>query len=129
MDQWLTSIMDGVISGVLIFVTAITNNYLRQHNMRQISASTLNLFEKAAETQAGAWVAAQLPGWEKAVVPSNDQWIVNEAEAILVNLAAEPFIGMTPVKLQKMIAGGIGNLQALALSGGPPVVVQQGAKI
>ena len=122
MDQWISALTNGVLDGVVIIAVALANGYLKAHNMRQITAATENTVLNAVNARAGAWVALQAPGWEKAIISHTDQWIVDEAQSILTTMQKANIF--TPIELQKMIVGGIGNLQAtaLSLSGNAPVV-------
>lgn len=118
MEPYVNAILLGLLNGVLACGVAVANNYLKQHNMRQISQDNLARFTAAADTRAGAWVAKEEPGWEKKIVPTNDPWIVKEAWTIMGALGDEANqLGMTPTKLQNMIAGGIGKLQTQAIAG------------
>jgi hypothetical protein len=100
-----------VISGLAAWAVAV----LKQRTGIAIAQANLDLFDKAATTQAGAIWAAADAGIANAKIDVGNPLIAGAANLILTRLPQEAAaIGMTPGKVKDMIVGKIGALQASA---------------
>ena len=110
---FVVTALGALITALAGFAVAL----LKQKTGIALSQQTLQVFETAAEAQAGKWVAAQAgSAWANASINVGNPEIAAAANLVISRLPEEAAqIGVTPDKMADLITGKIGALQAQAL--------------
>ena len=108
-----------VAAAIGLIITALAgiavqqlNAWLATWSTIRISQKDLDDFDKSAQIQAGAWVAAATDGWQNASITASSPGIAAMANKVIERLPdAATRLGMTPEKMSDRILAKIGQMQ------------------
>lgn len=103
------------IGALILALSAWAVALLKQKTGIAVSQANLALFQKAAATQAGVWIAQADGAAMSSSVNVGSPGIAAAANKVISRLPDEAAaIGVTPDKMADLIVGEIGKLQAVA---------------